>query len=146
MNDKLNQDKKNIIISNSKILASNYVKYEFGMKVAEKLNIDEVFKIDCSGLTRYLLSLIDIDCPEGSYNQYNQSFEINELDGDTGDLVFKKQRGTNQVNHVGMLLNRDWLIEAEGWVGSVIIRPVNKFKLETSKSIYAGMRRLNIFK
>lgn len=102
--------------------------------------------VDCSGFVRWAYSLVDLDIPDGSGNQYQASHSISVPA--LGDLGFFKNQ--TAVHHVGILLDDENVIEARGqmldWQGHdigehVLLRP--RAKWEAWKE-FTGWRRLNL--
>ncbi len=75
-----------------------------------------VMGIDCSGLIQLVHSVCGISLPRDAWQQANVSTPIeNEREYEEGDLAFfKNQEG--RITHVGLLLPRNKIIHASGWV------------------------------
>lgn len=86
--------------------------------------------LDCSEMTEGIYHINGLRCPDGAQNQFNAFLPTGSPH--PGDLAFFGKGGkTNEVYHVGMVLNESSIIEARGHqpeasfeTGKVIIRPI----------------------
>lgn len=122
--------------------------YLFGAEVDLSLSIDDVIKnktkFDCSEMIEWLYYKIGIRVPDGSYNQFNASTDIDEDTTTIGDLVFKKR--DNKICHVGMIIETKpsiMILEADGYSKKIIEKPFENFKYTPNpkQAQYAGLRR-----
>jgi cell wall-associated NlpC family hydrolase len=59
---------------------------------------------DCSGFMYYTFSNCDIKLPRSSVEMASYGSKIDVQNAQKGDLIFFKTRGSNQINHVGMVV------------------------------------------
>lgn len=59
---------------------------------------------DCSGLMYTTFSSLDIKLPRSSHEMATIGIKIEPKEAKKGDLIFFKTRGSNQINHVGMVV------------------------------------------
>lgn len=140
---KLSPEQKKLIVEISNILVG--LPYKFGAEVDLKLRPEEVkaknLAFDCSELIEYIYYQIGYKVPDGSYNQFNASEYVDEAQ--IGDIVFKRDKNTKQINHSGLIVSETEPIvfEAEGWYQKVIKRPLKEFMKSTTKTEFAGIKR-----
>ena len=72
--------------------------------------------IDCSGLVQVVFSIIGIQLPRDASQQVEKGKIVDNIDSArAGDLAFfVNEKG--RVSHVGILLNKQQIIHASGWV------------------------------
>ena len=142
----LTKDKKKLFQEICKLLVN--LPYKFGAEVDLRLKPEEVKKkglaFDCSELVEYVYYQLGYKVPDGSKNQYNASNPVSIIE--TGDLVFKQDKNSKTITHVGMVFDEknNTVIEAEGWYGKVIIRLLEDFKKPSKKNEFAGVRRFDL--
>lgn len=59
---------------------------------------------DCSGFMYYTFSNYDIKLPRSSFEMASYGEKIDIQNAQKGDLIFFKTRGSNRINHVGMVV------------------------------------------
>lgn len=144
---KLNNRKKKLLVEVAEALLG--LPYKFGAEVNLKLSPKELKEknqpFDCSELVEYVYYQIGYKIPDGSYNQYNASSEIAPNDIQIGDLVFRRDRQTKQICHSGLIVDEKnlYVVEALGGKG-VVKRTLSEFAKPSTKSIFAGVRRLDL--
>ena len=111
--------------------------YRFGAKWRLS-NPDDRGNIDCSGFTRWLYYQAGVSIPEGSQAQYEGSVPVAiPLKGDLG--FFWSSEDKKIVNHVGLIADEEYIIEARGKpYNEVILRPRAKWE---AYSLFTGYRR-----
>lgn len=62
---------------------------------------------DCSGFTHYVLGNFDISLPTNSGMQSQKGKKVKLKETQSGDLIFFKRSGANNVFHVAMVLSND---------------------------------------
>ena len=73
-----------------------------------------IFGIDCSALVQQVYKLCEKDVPRDAYQQCDVSRKIPFEEREAGDLAFFEEKG--RVTHVGILISKDKLIHASGYV------------------------------
>lgn len=73
------------------------------------------FGIDCSGLMQTVHRYFGINLPRDAAQQAEHGQEVDFGDREAGDLAFFVNRN-GRIHHVGMLLDRDTIIHASGFV------------------------------
>ncbi|MEM1973290.1 MAG: NlpC/P60 family protein [Thermoplasmata archaeon] len=143
----LSKDKKELIKAISDILLG--LPYKLGAEVDLKKKPEELKKerayFDCSELVEYIFYQIGYKIPDGSYNQYDASYPVSINTIEIGDLVFKRDIDTRKICHSGIIVDEGLqpvVLEAEGWYGKVLKRSLQSFMKPSSKTEYAGVRRL----
>lgn len=69
---------------------------------------------DCSGFTRWVFSQYGISLPHSAAGQYAMSDKISEKDARKGDLIFFANTYKPGISHVGIVLDKNTIIEASG--------------------------------
>lgn len=146
------------IIEDANLLAEFAIPYFMGGKLDIKLSPQEIKKridggdikgVDCSGLVWYLygrhgIKLQYIDGKSGSQSLFSNSKLMFNPMLKTGDLVFKEKNGI--IEHVGIIaeiIPTPMVVEAEGWFGKVIKRPLGSFKTtKPNAAQFVGITRL----
>ena len=109
------------------------IKYEFGSEWTNHLVVPKT--LDCSEMIEGIFDIVNLKMPDGSQNQYNQTYPIEE-NYQIGDLAFFG-RGKDQykIYHVGMVYFNSQIIEARAFdktvsfkTGEVICRPLEAWK------------------
>lgn len=143
----LNEHQKKLIQEIANTLLG--LPYQFGAEVDLKLSPKELKEkkqpFDCSELVEYIFYQIGYKIPDGSYNQYNASSPVNNIE--IGDLVFKREKETKKICHSGIIIEekpQPIVLEAEGWYKKIIKRTLNSFMTPSTKTEFAGVRRLNM--
>lgn len=72
------------------------------------------FGIDCSGLSQLFYRLIGQSIPRDASQQISLGDEIFLTEAEAGDLAFFEKNG--RITHVGILLDKQTIIHASGWV------------------------------
>lgn len=73
------------------------------------------FGIDCSGLMQTVHRYFGINLPRDAAQQVEHGQEVSFDDREAGDLAFFIN-GSGRIHHVGLLLDRDTIIHASGFV------------------------------
>lgn len=73
------------------------------------------FGVDCSGLMQTVHRYFGINLPRDASQQAEYGQDVSFEDREAGDLVFFQNK-TGRIHHVGLLLDRDRIIHASGWV------------------------------
>lgn len=114
--------------------------YNFG----EELNLKDpdvlhIKAIDCSELVEWLYAQVGLTVPDGSYNQFKVSKQV---DGElrVGDLGFKWDPETHVVHHVGIWLG-DFVLEAKGKAWGTVLTGRKEYE---SSPHFAMWKRLNV--
>ena len=109
--------------------------YKFGAEVS-MTDVDPK-EFDCSELVEWAYAQFNVKVPDGSYNQFLESYPIGKPRlGDLG--FFRKPSG--EVYHVGIIMDDEYVLEARGDpFNKVILREIAKW--EQFKN-FAGWRRL----
>lgn len=119
--------------------------YKLGAEVNLNLTPKELKEknkpIDCSELVEYVFYQLGYKIPDGSYNQYDASEFVNDIQ--IGDLVFRRSKQTKQICHSGIIVDEKnfSVVEALGGKG-VVERKLEDFKKESKNSVFAGVKRL----
>ena len=117
------------------------IPYKYGAEVKLDSKISDIKQIDCSELIEYLYYQIGIKIPDGSRYQYKASDEFHG-EVKVGDLLFKHSRKSGTVGHVGIYVGDNFVVDANGYYGSVLMRRMEEFERATKKNEFAGIRRL----
>ncbi len=72
--------------------------------------------IDCSGFVQVVFKANQIDLPRDTKQQIREGAPIDFTDLQSGDLVFFKKPGAENVSHVGLMINASEIIHASGKV------------------------------
>lgn len=93
--------KRKQIVSAGKILQSHNVQYKLGAKA---LPPNVPTHLDCSGFVRYCYRVADIQIPDGTYYQWQDSKEITSDELQIGDVGFLYNPTTlgKRTNHIGI--------------------------------------------
>lgn len=108
-------------------LKSVGIPYVFGSEVNLKdPDISHIKAWDCSECTSWLFAQINIQVPDGSYNQAKVCRKVT---GSIliGDLLFKWNPDTEVIHHVGVHIGDNRILEAKGKVWGTVITPINKY-------------------
>jgi hypothetical protein len=73
------------------------------------------FGIDCSGLMQVVHRLVEVNLPRDAYQQQEVGLDVKWGEQQAGDLVFF-QNDSGKVHHVGLLIEKNKLIHASGFV------------------------------
>jgi cell wall-associated NlpC family hydrolase len=115
--------------------------YLFGGKWP--LNSDDTGSqgIDCSGFVRWCYARSNnIILPDGSYSQYDASDPCD--DPLPGDVAFFRNADSGDIDHVGMVANDEYMVEARGKpFNQVILRPRAKWEAWPE---FTGYRRFKV--
>ena len=115
--------------------------YKFGAKWPLD-NPDPEGPVDCSGFVRWCFAMGGKKIPDGSYEQYRTSRELNNIRGERPnpcDLGFFLRQGV--AHHVGILEDDYWVLEARGNpYERVIRRPRAKWEAFHE---FSGWRRID---
>jgi cell wall-associated NlpC family hydrolase len=90
--------------------------------------------VDCSGFSRWGWMRAGAEVPEGSTAQHADSMAIDKKFIRLGDYGFLKTADPNIEHHVGLVISKDFMIEARGLIfngieiGSVCIHPLNEWE------------------
>lgn len=91
------------------------IPYQFGGDIADG------GKTDCSAFTRKVYQVVGFNLPRTSPEQFNDR-RLDDVSGEyqAGDLIFFRGfRGEGQVSHVGIMLNGNEFVNANGNAGKV---------------------------
>jgi cell wall-associated NlpC family hydrolase len=119
------------------------IPYKLG---AEVLNLDiepdKIKEIDCSEATEYWYHKIGYKIRDGSFNQYDDSEEVNGQ-VKIGDCGYRRSFETGKISHVFMYIGNDYIIEANGLskYRKVVKRKLEEATKDSQISEYIGMRR-----
>lgn len=94
---------------------------------------------DCSGFTRYVFKLHDLELPRSSSAQAQMGTAVDRSELQPGDLVFFNTDKPGNINHVGIYLGNNSFIHASRTLGITITSLDDKWY----KPKYAGARRVN---
>jgi len=146
MNDKFleldDQRQKQLIYIAEKCLG---IPYRLGAEVTNlACSPEEIKEIDCSELTQYCYYQIGYNLVDGSYNQFNVSVDIVDIDNiaKIGDLFFRRNFKTKLISHVGLCVGDDEIIEANGFNKKVVKKNISEVLKDSTLSAFAGIRRL----
>lgn len=105
------------------------------------------FGIDCSGFTQAVYRFFNINLPRDAYQQAELGQEISFKDKKDGDIVFFKNK-SGKIHHVGILIEENKVIHANGRVRIDPLTENGIFKEETGKIThdFYSVRRLGIEK
>ena len=143
----LSDDQKNSIHAMAKQLCG--LPYKMGAKVSYTMDITKLiqdkFYIDCSGLTSFIMGKLGYIIPDGSYCQFDASLPITTTE--IGDLVFKKDHISGNIDHVGMVMsvNPVIIVQADGWAAKMMVDLQDFDSFSHPRPLaaqYAGVRRL----
>ena len=104
------------------IVAANMMKgipYEWGAKGPDKY--------DCSGFTKAAYAKVDVDLPDGSFNQAKGEKPLGDVaEMVPGDLILYRWAGSKGVKHVTMYAGDGWVIGTgtPGQLGEVTLYPL----------------------
>lgn len=101
------------------------------------------FGIDCSGFMQTVHRFVGINLPRDASQQAETGLNIPFEDREPGDLAFFQNKD-GKINHVGLLLEKDSIIHASGWVRIDTFTPegiVRNTDGELSHPFY-GIKRL----
>jgi len=110
------------------------VKYKFGFEWTDLSKNPEF--TDCSESVEGVCHQEDLECPDGSQNQFNFMIPIkDQMKPQVGDFAFfGRNKDPKQIYHVGMVYDASRIIEARGYdekahfkTGEVILRPIEKW-------------------
>lgn len=107
------------------------IPYEYGTEWKDHKVIPE--SLDCSEMCENIFNHIGLKMPDGSQNQYDFTVPVSEYQ--IGDLIFFGRGGrSGQIYHVGMIYDKDQVIEARAFdpsasfeTGKTILRPLAKW-------------------
>jgi cell wall-associated NlpC family hydrolase len=138
----LDQQEKFVKIANKLV----GIPYKYGAEVNLNSEPEDIKELDCSELVQYLFYKIGVKVPDGSYNQYDASFNIPDNKLEIGDLLFMRSKKNNLISHVGTYLGCGQVIEANGFYGRVLKTSIPEFSKETPNNKFAGFRRFLVNK
>lgn len=94
--------------------------YKFGVEV--DLHDPNAAVFDCSELVEWCYAQVGITVPDGSQNQFEASLSTDNPQ--PGDVGFFKHPDAAATHHVGMIYDRNLVLEARGEpYNKVILRP-----------------------
>lgn len=103
------------------------------------------FGIDCSGFTQAVYRFFNINLPRDAYQQAELGNKISFEDKKEGDIVFF-ENDKGKIHHVGILIEENKVIHANGRVRIDLLTEKGIFKKETNKVThnFYSVRRLEI--
>lgn len=103
-----------------------------------------VFGIDCSGLVQVTYKYCGYQLPRDASQQIHIGMEVNSLsDSLPGDVVFFINE-KNRIHHVGILISKNEIIHASGWVKCEAIDETGIISKDTGKYTHtlSAIRRI----
>lgn len=94
------------------------IPYEWGAKGPDTY--------DCSGFTKAAYAAIDVELPDGSFNQAHGERPLVPEELVAGDLLFYRWSGSDRVSHVTMYAGEGWVIGtgSPGQPKKVVVYPL----------------------
>lgn len=120
----MDQEMTDLILTTAKSLLG--IPYVFGAKWTDLSKPPAA--LDCSGFVEGVYLKSGLHLPDGSQNQYDFTKPIAVQDAVPTDLAFfGRNKDPKQIYHVGMLFDKDNIIEARAfdgldWTGKVTLR------------------------
>ena len=149
----LSQAEKDKLVSVLELLRARGIKYKMGAEsignnpFTLNMKLDEIKELDCSEMVEWVFwNVFKLKVPDGSYNQFPICVPVADGDEQAGDLVFRKNNNTvGAISHVGIYIGSGNVIECMGGVG-VIKRAYDQFKQPSARTLFAGIRRIDLSK
>jgi len=117
--------------------------YEWGIEVPEDTPLDKIRAFDCSEMVEWLYKgALGYQMPDGSWNQFNICERIQ--DPECGDLGFKKNLESGIINHVGVVINHRFLVEAKGHKFGIVKTPIMEFESSINFAAWGRPRLVKI--
>ena len=106
-----------------------YTNYKMGAKWHNYGNNAEKPKLlDCSGFVVWCYKMAGFSIPDGTYHQWQATYEIPQSQLKIGDIGIKEFNGVGMYNHVGIYAGRGMWIHCNFSRNGVTIEKTNVFK------------------
>ena len=106
-----------------------YTNYKMGAKWYNYGNNAEKPKLlDCSGFVVWCYKMAGFNVPDGTYHQWQATYEIPQSQLKIGDIGIKEFNGVGMYNHVGIYAGRGMWIHCNFSRNGVTIEKTNVFK------------------